>query len=51
MTRGGRPTTSPSEVLLRPIELPRSDVLDDDLVTIPKYRGKTNELFTACCCT
>ncbi|SBN59227.1 Putative DNA modification methylase [Propionibacterium freudenreichii] len=40
------PTTSPSEVLLRPIELPRSDVLDDDLVTIPKYRGKTNELFT-----
>ncbi|CEI33393.1 Putative DNA modification methylase [Propionibacterium freudenreichii] len=39
-------STSPSEVLLRPIELPRTDVMDDDLVTIPKYRGKTNELFT-----
>ncbi len=32
--------------LLRPVELPRTDVLDDDLVTIPKYPGKTNEQFT-----
>lgn len=31
---------------LRPIELPRVDALDDDLVTIPKYQGKTNEQFT-----
>ena len=32
--------------LLRPVALPRTDVLDDDLVTIPKYQGKTNEQFT-----
>ena len=32
--------------LLRPIELPTTHVLDEDLVTIPKYRGKTNEQFT-----
>lgn len=32
--------------LLRPIALPRPDLLDDDLVTIPKYQGKTNEQFT-----
>ena len=32
--------------LLRPVELPRTFVLDDDLVTIPKYQGKTNEQFT-----
>jgi SAM-dependent methyltransferase len=32
--------------LLRPVELPRPDVLDDDLTTIPKYQGKTNEHFT-----
>ena len=32
--------------LLRPIELPTTDWLDDDLVTIPKYPGKTNEQFT-----
>lgn len=32
--------------LLRPIELPELKVLDDDLVTIPKYQGKTNEGFT-----
>lgn len=32
--------------LLRPVALPRVDVLDDDLVTIPKYQGKTNEQFT-----
>ncbi|CAI9404908.1 TRM11 family SAM-dependent methyltransferase [Aestuariimicrobium sp. T2.26MG-19.2B] len=32
--------------LLRPVELPRRDWLDDDLVTIPKYPGKTNEQFT-----
>lgn len=32
--------------LLRPVELPDALVLDDDLVTIPKYPGKTNEQFT-----
>ncbi|HJE50635.1 MAG TPA: site-specific DNA-methyltransferase [Tessaracoccus flavescens] len=32
--------------LLRPVALPRPFVLDDDLVTIPKYQGKTNEQFT-----
>lgn len=32
--------------LLRPIALPVVDALDDDLVTIPKYQGKTNEQFT-----
>ena len=32
--------------LLAPIELPQVDVVDEDLVTIPKYRGKTNEQFT-----
>jgi len=32
--------------LLRPIELPSVDVLDEDLVTIPKYPGKTNEQLT-----
>lgn len=32
--------------LLRPIELPNPMVFDDDLVTIPKYQGKTNEGFT-----
>jgi SAM-dependent methyltransferase len=32
--------------LLRPIALPRLDCLDDDLLTILKYQGKTNELFT-----
>lgn len=32
--------------LLAPLELPRVDVVDEDLVTIPKYRGKTNEQFT-----
>jgi hypothetical protein len=32
--------------LLRPIELPRLAFFDDDLVTIPKYQGKTNEVFT-----
>lgn len=31
---------------LRPLELPELRVLDDDLVTIPKYPGKTNEAFT-----
>jgi SAM-dependent methyltransferase len=30
----------------RPIELHRLDCLDDDLLTILKYQGKTNELFT-----
>ncbi|SDD08075.1 TRM11 family SAM-dependent methyltransferase [Auraticoccus monumenti] len=32
--------------LLRPVEVPEVDLLDDDLVSIPKYPGKTNELFT-----
>ena len=32
--------------LLRPLDLPDLDVMDDDLVTIPKYAGKTNEAFT-----
>ena len=35
-----------SDGLLRPVELPHTDWLDDDLVTIPKYPGKTNEQFT-----
>lgn len=32
--------------LLRPVEIPQVDLLDDDFVTIPKYQGKTNEQFT-----
>ena len=32
--------------LLRPVELRRLDRFDDDLVTIQKYQGKTNEQFT-----
>jgi len=32
--------------LLRPVALHRLACLDDDLLTILKYRGKTNELFT-----
>lgn len=32
--------------LLRPIELENVDRLDEDLVTIPKYPGKTNEQLT-----
>ena len=32
--------------LLRPVELPSVDLLDEDLVTIPKFPGKTNEQFT-----
>jgi hypothetical protein len=31
---------------LLPIEVDRPDLFDDDLVTIPKYPGKTNEQFT-----
>ncbi len=31
---------------LRPIEIIRPDLFDDDLVTIPKYPGKTNEQFS-----
>ncbi|HET9842237.1 MAG TPA: SAM-dependent methyltransferase, partial [Nocardioides sp.] len=30
----------------RPVPLRRLDCLDDDLLTILKYQGKTNELFT-----
>lgn len=36
----------PEGELLRPVPVPTSTVLDDDLVTIPKYQGKTNEQFT-----
>ena len=32
--------------LLEPVELPRTDLFDDDLVTIQRYPGKTNEQFT-----
>jgi len=32
--------------LLRPLDLPTVDLLDEDLVTIPKYPGKTNEQLT-----
>jgi SAM-dependent methyltransferase len=32
--------------VFRPVELQRLDCLDDDLLTILKYQGKTNELFT-----
>lgn len=32
--------------LLRPVPLHRLDVFDSDLLTIQKYSGKTNELFT-----
>ncbi|GAA1892584.1 TRM11 family SAM-dependent methyltransferase [Asanoa iriomotensis] len=32
--------------LLRPVPLHRLDRFDDDLITIPKYAGKTNEQFT-----
>ena len=39
-------TGDPGAPLLRPVEVPRVDLLDDDLVSIPKYPGKTNELFT-----
>jgi SAM-dependent methyltransferase len=31
---------------LRPVEVPPADRLDDDLVTVQKYTGKTNEQFT-----
>lgn len=32
--------------LLRPVALPSIDAMDDDLLTIPKYQGKTSESFT-----
>ncbi|NLT30185.1 MAG: site-specific DNA-methyltransferase, partial [Propionibacterium sp.] len=32
--------------LLRPVAASTATTLDDDLVTIPKYQGKTNEQFT-----
>jgi hypothetical protein len=32
--------------LLRPVRTPSLDRFDDDLITIPKYAGKTNEHFT-----
>nr|WP_156611044.1 site-specific DNA-methyltransferase [Auraticoccus cholistanensis] len=37
---------SEDDPLLRPLPVPETSVLDEDLVTIPKYPGKTNELFT-----
>jgi SAM-dependent methyltransferase len=36
----------PDRLVLRPVAVPSADRLDDDLVTIPKYVGKTNEQFT-----
>jgi SAM-dependent methyltransferase len=36
----------PDDHTFRPVELDRLDCLDDDLLTILKYQGKTNELFT-----
>jgi SAM-dependent methyltransferase len=35
-----------TEGLLRPVDLQRLDRYDDDLITIQKYPGKTNEQFT-----
>ncbi|HUR77153.1 MAG TPA: hypothetical protein VMZ22_04335 [Acidimicrobiales bacterium] len=32
--------------VLHPVPLPRVNVYDDDLLTIPRYTGKTNEYFT-----
>ncbi|SER76606.1 Putative RNA methylase family UPF0020 [Propionibacterium cyclohexanicum] len=32
--------------VLRPVELPKPQVMDSDLLTIPKYQGRTNEMFT-----
>jgi SAM-dependent methyltransferase len=41
------PARQPGDVeTLRPVTLRRLDCLDDDLLTILKYQGKTNELFT-----
>jgi SAM-dependent methyltransferase len=41
------PAGRPGDVAtLRPVALHRLDCLDDDLLTILKYQGKTNELFT-----
>lgn len=39
-------TAQPTSPLLRPVALPRTEVLSDDLLTIPKYQGKTNEQLT-----
>jgi SAM-dependent methyltransferase len=36
----------PDDDTFRPVALRRLDCLDDDLLTILKYQGKTNELFT-----
>ncbi|WP_145978590.1 TRM11 family SAM-dependent methyltransferase [Granulicoccus phenolivorans] len=35
-----------AEDLLRPVPVPAATLFDDDLLTIPKYPGKTNEQFT-----
>lgn len=35
--------------LLRPVALQRSEIYPDDLVTIQKYQGKTNETWTRLC--
>lgn len=37
--------------LLRPVPLRPLARYDSDLITIPKYAGKTNEQFTGCCST
>ncbi|PFG18798.1 SAM-dependent methyltransferase [Serinibacter salmoneus] len=43
---GSGTTAPPASPLLRPVALPRTEVLSDDLLTIPKYQGKTNEQLT-----
>lgn len=42
----GDPLRPQSRPLLRPVPARRLDRLDDDLITILKYQGKTNEQFT-----
>ena len=44
--RGLRPLRAGGDDLLRPVELTRLARYDSDLITIPKYAGKTNEQFT-----
>lgn len=38
--------TRDGDDVLRPVPLPRVDAYDDDLLTIQRYTGKTNEYFT-----
>lgn len=35
-----------SRLCFAPVKLPKTDFLEDDITTILKYKGKTNELFT-----